>query len=312
MFKYIGWIILFATIISGTEYILLSQPLLLHFLVLFSLITLILSSILFLYHRECLKNKDKVRHLKISKQEYALSERTTNYLINIMHHKLNTPLKILSTKSRVLIEHIVDSNMDLEIKERAEWDFVQIDRALKSIFTITNKLKSYNELSQNEVNMYKLFSISRETIDILKDDDFEMEIDYKSKLFEINTEYISSHEIIQIFINQLKFSLIQLADKITVKIFNHGENHITILYSDNGNPLSNEQISLLNTMDNVLDRYNQIKYVEIFDLILNFDIINNSFSSIRLLSSTANGNIFEIKLPTKKFIKKTQPKDQQK
>ncbi len=304
MIKYIALIIFFSLIISGSEYLLLNQNTILHFSILFVL-TIALFIILLLYYRDCIFNKDKNKYLKISKQEYALSERTTNYLINIMHHKLNTPLKILSTKSRVLIEYIVNSEMSDEIKEKAELDFVQIDRALKSIFTITNKLRSYNELSQNEVNMYKLFTISKETIDILKDDDFEMEIDYKSKLFEINTEYISSHEIIQIFINQLKFSLIQLADKITIKIFNHDINHITILYSDNGNALTSEQIDILNNTTNSLDRYNQIKLFDIFDLILNFDIINNSFSNIRLLSSTENGNIFEIKLPTRKFLKHT-------
>ena len=67
-----------------------------------------------------------------------LSERTTSYLVNIMHHKLNTPLKVLSTKSRMLIETIVSQeNIDIKIKDKSELDYLQIDKALKTIFNIS-------------------------------------------------------------------------------------------------------------------------------------------------------------------------------
>ena len=61
-----------------------------------------------------------------------------SYLIGILHHKLNTPLKVLATKSRVLIGTIINNNIPEYIKEKSEWDYVQIDNSLKTIFNVTN------------------------------------------------------------------------------------------------------------------------------------------------------------------------------
>lgn len=251
------------------------------------------------YHAS-LKNKNsKIENLTISTQEYVLSERTTSYLVRILHHKLNTPLKVLSTKSRILVETIVSQgNLSKDIKEKSELDYVQIDAALKTIFTITNKLKSYNELSQNETNIYKLCALSKETIDILKDDDFIIDIDYRTKLFDIDKNSISSHEIIQIFINQIKFSLAQLSDKISFKIFKTTNKSLTLFYSDNGNKIDGKLKMMLNSGINVSELSNIPLESAYFDLILNFNILNNTRDcNIKLLSSNTNGNLFEIKLP---------------
>lgn len=275
-------------------------------IILYLLLITLMVLINFLFLSAMRSNISKMNNLKISAQEYALSERTTSYLVSIMHHKLNTPLKVLATKSRVLIETIVNSNIDESIKEKSEWNYVQIDRSLKTIFNVTNKLKSYNELSQSEVNLYKLFTISKETIDILKDDEFEIDIDYKAKMFEIDKRMLSSHETIQIFINQIKFSLAQLADKISIRVFNSDDTSITILYSDNGNTIDSTLNELIEKQITIAELNEMNIETDYFDLILNFNIMNsNDFSNIRVLTSNENGNVFEIKLPTfKKKIKK--------
>lgn len=259
--------------------------------------------IMYFIWSSAIKKKDsKINNLTISSNEYALSERTTSYFVNIMHHKLNTPLKVLATKSRMLIETIVTekSGFNQEIIEKSEWDYLQIDNALKTIFSVTNKLKTYNELSQNESNLYKLCTIAKETIDVLKDDDFHCHIDYKAKLYDIDKSIISSHEIIQIFIHQIKFSLSQLAEKINFTIYNNNTNSITILYTDNGNIIDNDIIKIIN--ESVLMSDLLIKKIEgdYYDLILNFNILNSKSDNcnIRILSSNETGNVFEIKLPT--------------
>lgn len=262
-------------------------------LVIFSII------ILYLFFNLSMKNKNtKIENLTISTQQYVLSERTISYLVSIIHHKLNTPLKILVTKTRLLIETIaINDDIEKNTKDKAEVNYVHIDNALKSIFAITNKLKAYNELSQNESNIYKLCTISKETMDILKDDEFTVEIDYKTKLYEIDKSKVSSHEIIQIFINQIKFSLLQLADKVTFKIFQSSNGYIKILYTDNGNMIEDELKEIIDAGIIVSELKESIEGAY-FDLLLNFNILNaNPHCGIKILSSNKNGNVFELKLP---------------
>lgn len=277
----------------------------------FSMILLIIVLVIimnFMFNSSMKHKNSKIENLTISTQEYVLSERTTSYLVNIMHHKLNTPLKVLSTKSRMLIETIVSQeNIDIKIKDKSELDYLQIDKALKTIFNITNKLKTFNELSQHETNIYKLCTLSKETIDILKDDEFTVEIDYKTKLYDIDKSSVSSHEIIQIFINQIKFSLAQLADRINFKIFQSTSSSITILYTDNGNMIEDDLKEMIKNEINVSELLNTKIEGAHLDLILNFNILNsNPNCSIKILSSNKNGNLFEIKLPAfkKSFDKK--------
>lgn len=270
------------------------------------LLIVILVVMNFLFYIIVKKNIISMNNLKISAQEYALSERTMSYLIGILHHKLNTPLKVLATKSRVLIETIINNNIPEYIKEKSEWDYVQIDNSLKTIFNVTSKLKTYNALSQNELNLYKLFTISKETSDILKDDEFEIDIDYKSKMFEINKLHLTSHEIIHIFINQIKCSLVLLADKISIKVLKSDKEYVTILYRDNGNKINKNIFDLLKKQTSIANINRSTTDVDYFDLILNFNIINsNKRSSIKILESEDIGNTFEIKLPIikKKFKK---------
>jgi hypothetical protein len=245
------------------------------------------------------KDASNMRNLKISAQEYALSQRTTSFLVNIMHHKLNSPLKVLSTKSRKLITTIEDfKNITPTVVNRSGWDYKQLEGSLKTIFDVTRKLKSYNELSKSESNIYKLFRLSKETIEILKDDEFELENDYKNKLYDIDKNAISSHEIIQIFINQIKFSLFQLADKISITVFSEARNSITILYSDNGNQIDDELKTLIYNNTNVSDLSVDELSTDKFDQLLNFNIINsNDYTSIKIIHSNENGNVYKIKLP---------------
>lgn len=277
-----------------------------------SLMFLVIFSVLVTYafFNLTMRNKNtKIENLTISTQEYVLSERTTSYLVSIIHHKLNTPLKVLVTKTRLLIETIAThNNIEQSLKDKAVINYVHIDSALKNIFAITNKLKSYNELSQNESNIYKLCAISKETMDILKDDEFKVEIDYKTKLYDIDKSKISSHEIIQIFINQIKFSLLQLADKVTFKIFQSSNGSIKILYTDNGNMIEDELKRMIDSRVNVSELTNNIEGAY-FDLLLNFNILNaNPHCSIKILSSNKNGNVFELTLPVFKHTYPTTDK----
>lgn len=276
-----------------------------HFIIYFLLILIITTLIInTMYSKYIDKNTSRMKTLKVSVQEYALSQRTTSYLVSIMHHKLNTPLKVLNTKARMLVE-VIDKarGIDEETLAKAQNDYIQLYGAVTTITSVTQKLKSYNESSQNVSRVYELFKMSTDTINILKDDEFTIDVDYNAQNFDINRTIISSHEIIQIFINQIKFSLTQLADKIGVRIFKHDDKSITILYSDNGNKIDDEFIDLLSDNINISEMSNNKLESDQFDLMLNFSILNDSVhSSIKILSSNRNGNVFEIKLPA--FLKK--------
>ena len=245
-------------------------------------------------------DSSKMKTLKVSVQSYALSQRTTSYLVSIIHHKLNTPLKVLTTKTRMLMQTIdTTPNMDGHRLSKAKSDYMEMHTALKTIMGVTSKLRTYNTLSQNEPNVHTLFTIANETIHILNDDDFIIDIDYQTKLYDIDRDKISSHEIIQIFINQIKFSLAQLADKIGIRIFKADEGSITLLYSDNGNNLDSDFMRTLSTNQTVTALSRSQMESDYFDVLLNFNILNDtSHSKITILSSNMNGNVFEIKLPT--------------
>ena len=174
-----------------------------------------------------------------------MSERTTSYLVSIMHHKLNTPLKIISTKSRVLSQAILNSNLHDDIKRKAEKDSINIDHALTTIFEITNKLKAFKSSSQSELNIYKIFGIAIETIEILRDDEFTINVDEKTKDFEIDKFRLAPHEMIQVFINQIKFSIEEMSTEINIKMFYTDDTKIKILFSDNGNVIEGEILDML-------------------------------------------------------------------
>jgi len=270
-------------------------------IILFLIFTIIL---LLVFKLSMIQSDSQLDNLKISAQEYVLSERTISFLVSIMHHKLNSPIKVISTKTRVLMETIVLCNKDKlisdDILKTSEKNYIHLHDAIDNITKMTNKLKEYNEHSQNETNVYNICQIATDTIEILKDEDFNIEIDYKTKLYEIDTNNIRSHEIIQIFINQIKFSLgQQFADSINFKIFKSTDDFITILYTDNGNQLEPKVLKLIKNRIDVSDLLNDEIEQDYIDLILNFNILNaNKQSNIRLLSTNKNGNLFEIKLPT--------------
>lgn len=272
--------------------------------ILFVILVLMSSNIVFysIFHQYILIIKLKaLQSFKLSAQEYALSERTTSYLISIMHHKLNTPLKIISTKSRVLAQIIFESNMNGEVKKKVEKDYINLHNALINIFEITNKLKSFKANSQKELNIYKLFGIAIETIEILRDDDFTIDVDRRTKLFEINKIKLSPHEMIQVFINQIKFSVEEMSTEINIKLFNSNNEKIQILFSDNGNPITDEVRELVKkkaTLDS-LDPEDRNEYYT--DLLLNLSILENSGGSLKVLSSNENGTTYEIVIPVFKL-----------
>ena len=258
-------------------------------------------------------------------QEYYLNKKKT------LKKEINTVLDILNynvKKSNLNDEELkADANLDedsstlsLQQSKISFWKSSAItpqealqsiendlDRATAVLYkAYQQQLKTYNALSQNELNLYKLFTISKETSDILKDDEFEIDIDYKSKMFEINKLHLTSHEIIHIFINQIKCSLVLLADKISIKVLKSDKEYVTILYTDNGNKINKNIFDLLKKQTSIANINRSTTDVDYFDLILNFNIINsNKRSSIKILESEDIGNTFEIKLPIikKKFKK---------
>jgi hypothetical protein len=264
-----------------------------------------------LYFKLVARNKLILKSLiKVEQYEYALSQRTTADLVSITHHKLNTPLKVLNTKSRMLIDIIKSQdNISQKTLDKALLDYHSIESSLTTISEVTDTLKSFNDLSKHELNLYKLFNVAKETTNVLNDDEFEIILDEKTKLFNIDKSYINSHEMIQIFINQINFSLSMLADKIHIKVFNTSNNVMILLYSDNGNIITDDMIDDLNTNNEIfVNADTNHKKNTHYDLTLNFIILNSKdFSNIKILSSNRNGNIFEIKLPvvradeTKKF-----------
>lgn len=265
------------------------------------LVTIMLLVLFFniLYYQMLKRAMDNTNTSNISAQEYALAERTTSYLVSIMHHKLNTPIKVLKTKSRVLAKTIEESNIVDSIKTVAARNYTNIYDALENITLITSKLKSFQELSKNEKNIYKLFEIAKETIEILRDDVITIKIDNKISQFEIDKSFISSHEMTQIFINQIKFSIEQMGTSVSIRVFNSDENSLTILFSDNGNQLNDELVQQIKNKTSITNS----TYIsdEFMDLVLNLNILTNSGGGLRLISSNENGNVYEIRISTKKI-----------
>lgn len=245
-----------------------------------------------LYYRMIKRAVENTNISNISAQEYALAERTTSYLVSIMHHKLNTPIKVLRTKTRVLSKTIEDSDIIDNIKDIAARNYTNISDALNNISVITHKLKSFQELSKNETNIYNLFTIAKETIEILRDDVVQIKMDDKLNKFEIDKSFISSHEMTQIFINQIKFSIEQMATSISIRVFNSDDKSLTLLFSDNGNKLDN---LLVQQLKNKIDVPNE----RCMDIVLNLNILKNSGGGLRLISTNENGNIYEIRISTK-------------
>jgi signal transduction histidine kinase len=281
-----------------------------HAIIIFSIIIFMVVSIYSILYHIMLHQKLKSLHnIKLSAQEYALSERTTSYLVSIMHHKLNTPLKILATKSRVLAQSIFDSDLDDNIKSKAEKDYINIDNALKTIFEITSKLKTFKSATQSELNIYKIFGISIETIEILRDDEFSINVDRKTKLFEIDKNRLSPHEMIQVFINQIKFSIEEMSTEINIKMFYSDDKKIKILFSDNGNPVDPHVIQMVKNRRTLesLDPENRDEYYS--DLLLNLSILKEAGGSLKIINSNDNGTTYEIVIPTFKVdLKKIKAK----
>ena len=267
---------------------------------LFFLLILFSLSINIFYFWIVNKKTSKIDSLQSTAEQFALSQRTTSFLVRIMHHKLNTPLKTISTKSRTLLKTIIneDNKISSESVEKANTDYIKLVNSLQTIINVTKKLKVYNEIIQNESNLYKMILLTKETIDMLTDDEFKVDIQYSTRLYDIDKACVSSHEIIQIFIHQLKFSLSQLSDSITVKIFKSDENNITILYSDNGNEIDKPLKTLIDKNLKLFDISVGKIDEDSFDLLLNFIILNNNeYTRIRLLTTNKNGSVFELKLP---------------
>jgi hypothetical protein len=281
-----------------------------HAIIIFSIIIFMVVSIYSILYHIMLHQKLKSLHnIKLSAQEYALSERTTSYLVSIMHHKLNTPLKILATKSRVLAQSIFDSDLDDNIKSKAEKDYINIDNALKTIFEITSKLKTFKSATQSELNIYKIFGISIETIEILRDDEFSINVDRKTKLFEIDKNRLSPHEMIQVFINQIKFSIEEMSTEINIKMFYSDDKKIKILFSDNGNPVDSHVVQMVKNRRTLesLDPENRDEYYS--DLLLNLSILKEAGGSLKIINSNDNGTTYEIVIPTFKVdLKKIKAK----
>ena len=125
------------------------------------------------------KKSSEVEILNMSVKEFALSQRTTSFIVSIMHHKLNSPLKVLEAKSRMMLHQVLmkldqNESEQKKIYDKTQSDYNEMRESLDTIFDVTKTLKAYNELSKNETNLHKLFKIVDETFRILKDDDFAL------------------------------------------------------------------------------------------------------------------------------------------
>lgn len=260
-----------------------------------------ISSILFniVALNAAIQNSYKLKTLKISVQEFALAQRTISHFVRIIHHKLNTPIKVLTTQTRMIVSHLKEGNLITEESEKdAGVRFQIIEVAIKSISEVNTKLKSYNDLNKKATNCFKLMLVAKEAIDILKDDTFVWDVDNRLNNYYIDTTLINPYEVIQIFMNQIKFSLYKVSSKIIITVLDVNKQTITLLYSDNGNYISDEVKKLIKADLTVSDLTHKNLDEDKYDLMLNFILLNNkTFSSMELLSSTNSGNIFRLKLP---------------
>ena len=266
----------------------------------FILILFIFSLIAYSVYTIIIKNKDReIHNIEVIARDNALSERTTNYLVSIMNHKINTPLKIISVKSRALISCLeASTNLTEELKDKIINDYVKLQEAVNYMFELTDKIKKYKESTKAETNIYNLVTIAKETLDILTDDDFEITINYNLKLYNIENYAINNHEFIQVILNQLKLSLHSLADQIDIKVIkNKNSNDLILIYSDNGNQLDNEFQKFIKRKISLKDLQNG-KYSDVLtDTVLSVDILESVNGSLKLIKEST-GNKFELRIPS--------------
>jgi len=269
----------------------------------------IFASVLLLIIRISEKKTNKtITELKLSTQESLMAEKSISAFSSMIHHKLNTPMKVISTSARILTEIIdnlykLQQVVDASILAKAEEKFRALDNAIKEINSkITNNLKEYENIDRTNTNIYDCCVNANTAVQLFTDDDFKLIVDYQTKKYEIDTTYVKSEVLTETFYNLIKFSLSsQLANTIYFKIFKASDDSISILYTDNGNILDQKKLQFINDKIYVVDMINHDFEQNFIALLATFNLLNaNVQSKLKLISSNSNGNLFLIKIPVTK------------
>lgn len=230
--------------------------------------------------------------------ESKLHFQTTVVLTENLHHELNTPLTVITSKIKKLENRLNQLITTEDCTNDSINDFKTIDASLTMIRDVLDRLKSFKNLKiyESRRTIYEIIKVSCELIKTTNSDDFTYEIDSKLKQYKIDSKHMRNGELTGILVNHITNSLEAHANIVKFK-FNdtynlNNINNLSFYIADNGNGIPVDKQNIIfdeNTSSKNDDRGN--------GLFVNKIMLEHSNGSLGLIASSTRGTIFDIRFP---------------
>jgi nitrogen-specific signal transduction histidine kinase len=254
-----------------------------------------------LYYNTYKKSEDEKKKKKY--MESRLHFQTTAILTENLHHELNTPLTVIAKKLNRLQErvHKIHSGeldrVDCPIDDSLN-DFRTIDASLSIIQDVLDRMKSFKNMKvyESRRTLYEVIKVSCDIVKATNSDEFDYLIDDELKNYKVDAKYMRNGELTGILVNHIKNSIEAHATIIRFRMNSTklltGIQKLSLYIADNGNGIP------LDRIDDIFEENFTTKQGERGNgLFVNKFIMDNSSSSVDLISSTTRGTIFELTIP---------------
>lgn len=256
-------------------------------------------NLIFMYYNIVYKKSVEKRHKKF--MENKLHYQTTLILTENLHHELNTPITVITNKSKKLQMKINSIQQGTLLRDSCNIDesvndFNAMNTSITLIRDIMDRMKSFKHMKvyESKRTVYEVIKSSCELVKVSQPDNFEYYIDDDLKKYKSNSKNLKNGELTGILVNHIKNSIEANASSIKFKLSNLSKNKsmLSFYVADNGNGIPAKSIDNIfseNSSSKDFDRGNGL-YVNKF-------LIENAKGTLSLMSTSTKGTIFELSIP---------------
>jgi signal transduction histidine kinase len=241
--------------------------------------------------------KRRVEEIQMNFMKKKLNFQTTLILTENLHHELNTPLTVISSKISKFSQKITELSKEYEglNTNTCNSDLGQVEASLSIIKDILDRLRSAKNLKVYEAHrtFYEVLKSSCEMVKISTSETFDYEIDEKLKEFKVNSNFIKNGEFSGILINCIKNSIEADSTLISFRYNDCLGGKCSFYISDNGHGIDKEVVHNIFS-----ENFSSKKGIRGNGLYINKFLIENAKGSIDLKHTSSKGTVFLVRIPT--------------
>ena len=259
-----------------------------------------------------LSKKERALYKSISEKESGLLNNImTVYITENLHHELLTPVKVVSTKNRMIGNIITKEDerieklgygMDEKNIERAKEYVDYIEMSVEQITSVLENMRQAKMVKKSKgQSIYDIVDHAAHLIDIITTEEIEYDVDERMKGYKLKGD-LPTGSLVNILLNHIKNSIEADTESILFEVEGiNADKTMLINIIDNGNGIPEKVLKRLFETNNSSKSDDTSDGIRGNGLYLNKNIMMRSGGDITLVSTDGIGTTFQLKIPVKKI-----------